>query len=600
MAYELFCQSVQGAGHIKKDMPCEDYGIKFENDNCKIFALGDGHGDSNCPRSSFGSRTICEIAVQELQLFAKEIRNQKWEAQLMDKYGASELVNQLVTSIFGKWSCVVNEDFLQNPLSEKEESEAKDYIERYRRGERIEHIYGTTFIACLMTDEYALLLQQGDGRCVVFDCEGNATQPIPWDDRCFANVTTSVCDVDAVQSCRYHIIDLKRNAIIACVAGSDGVEDSFGSMDKMYTYYREKLQIACELGVEELEKHLCETLPGFSAEGSQDDTTICGLIERDLFRAKLDKIIADNEAVIVNDAIAKAQERIDSMTPKLAFLQKKCTDAESVCNQFKRKYRELEEEYRNIKADIDSHAQSKSRMSLSARAIPFSPYSIKCLQRRLERIKEERDKLSREIQNALNKKKICDDEYTAYKQKYDSFVQIKKEHEGKSKPISVLNTSSTVEDQREVYCVCEIPTDNNDALKKYDDSVDVNSNNNEQAETPTDADVTQEDTTDSIDGDEIVVKGNDGTVETKEIIEPCVGHDVTIIDEPADKCSAVMADECEQANVDVKATEDYVSEVPSDEENNDSSITSVETQEMQQEKKSKSEFFGFMKNKPQS
>ena len=605
MAYELFCQSVQGAGHIKKDMPCEDYGIKFENDECKIFALGDGHGDSNCPRSSFGSRTICEIAVQELQLFAKEIRNQKWEEQLMDKYGASELVNQLVTSIFGKWSCVVNEDFLQNPLSEKEESDAKDYIERYRRGERIEHIYGTTFIACLMTDEYALLLQQGDGRCVVFDCEGNATQPIPWDDRCFANVTTSVCDVDAVQSCRYHIIDLRQNAIIACVAGSDGVEDSFGSMDKMHTYYREKLQIACELGVEELEKHLSETLPGFSAEGSQDDTTICGLIERDLFRTKLDKIIADNEAVIVNDAIAKAQERIDSMTPKLAFLQKKCTDAESVCDQLKRKYRELEEEYRNIKADIDSHAQNKSRMSLSARVIPFSPYSIKCLQRRLERIKEERDELSREIQNALNKKKICDDEYTAYKQKYDSFVQIKKEHEGKTKPMSAINTSPTVEDQREVSCVCETPTDNGVTFEKNEDSVDVNGINDEQPEMLGDAEMPQECTINSVIDDEVVdskviVDENDGTVDSKETIEPSVENDATIIDETAEKSAETIAGECEDANVDVQATEDSVDVVPSVDGNNDSSVASIETQEMQQEKKSKSGFFGFMKNKPQA
>lgn len=605
MAYELFCQSVQGAGHIKKGMPCEDYGIKFENDECKIFALGDGHGDSNCPRSSFGSHSICEIAVQELQLFAKEIKNQKWEEQLLDKYCASELVNQLVTSIFGKWSCAVNDDFTQNPLSEKEESEAKDYIARYRRGERIEHIYGTTFIAGLMTDEYVLLLQQGDGRCVVFDCDGNATQPIPWDDRCFANVTTSVCDVDAVQSCRYYIIDLKKNPIIACVAGSDGVEDSFGSMDKMHTYYREKLQIACELGVEELEKHLSETLPGFSAEGSQDDITICGLIERDLFRTKLDKIIADNEAVIVNDAIAKAQERINSMTPKLNFLQKKCTDAESVCDQLKQKYRELEEEYRNIKADINSHAQSKSRMSLSARMIPFSPYSIKCLQKRLERIKEERDELSREIQNALNKKKICDGEYTAYKLKYDSFVQIKKEYEGKSKPISALNTSSTVEEQREVSCVCEISTENGIVRKKEDDSVDVNSINNEQPDSLAEADVPQEDTTDLIDDGEmvdstIVVDENDGTSETKETIEPSVEHDVTIIGETAEKSSAVIADEREDANVDVNATEDYDSEVPPAEGNDDSNTASVDTQEMQQEKKTKNGFFGFMKNKPQA
>ena len=109
----------------------------------------------------------------------------------------------------------------------------------------------------------------------------------------------------------------------------------------------------------------------------------------------------------------------------------------------------------------------------------------------------------------------------------------------------------------------------------------------------------------SIDDDKIVsstiiVEENDGTVETKEAIEPSVDHDVTIIDETAEKSSAVIADECENANVDVKATEDYVSEVPSDEENNASSAASIENQEMQQEKKSKSGFFGFMKNKPQS
>lgn len=532
-------------------MPCEDYGIKFENDECKIFALGDGHGDSNCPRSSFGSRTICEIAVQELQLFAKEIRNQKWEEQLMDKYGASELVNQLVTSIFGKWSCVVNEDFLQNPLSEKEELEAKDYIERYRRGERIEHIYGTTFIACLMTDEYVLLLQQGDGRCVVFDCDGNATQPIPWDDRCFANVTTSVCDVDAVQSCRYHIIDLKKNPIIACVAGSDGVEDSFSSMDKMHTYYREKLHFACESGVDELEKHLYETLPGFSEAGSHDDVTICGLLDRDLFRAKLDKFIADNEAVIINDAIAKAQERIDSMTPKLAFLQKKCADAESACDQLKRKDRELEG-----------------------------------LQRRLERIEEERDELSREIQNALNKKKICDDEYTAYKLKYDSFVQIKKEYEGKSKPISAINTSSTVEDQREVSCVCETPTDNGVTFEKNEDSVDVSSINDEQPEMLGDAEMPQECTVNSVIDDEVVdskviVDENDGTVDSKETMEPSVENDVTIVDETAEKSAEFISNEREDANVVVQATEDCVDVMPSDEENSDSSAAPIEKQEMQ-------------------
>lgn len=420
MAYELFRQSVQGAGHIKKGMPCEDYGIKFENEDCKIFALGDGHGDANCPRSSYGSQSVCEIAIEELQSFAKVIQEQCWEDRLMDTYEAVGLVRQLIASIFGKWSCRVNDEFINNPLTEKEEAEAKDYIARYKKGERVEHIYGTTLIAGLLTKKYLLLLQQGDGRCVVFDNEGNASQPIPWDDRCFSNVTTSVCDADAVQSCRYHIIDLRQNPIIACVAGSDGIEDSFGSLEKMHTYYREKLQIACENGVEELEKHLAESLPSFSAEGSQDDVTICGIIDCELFASKLEKIIADNETTIINDAISKAQERIDSMTPKLSFLRKKCIDADAEYSQLQERYTELEEE------------------------VP----KIHVLQSRITKIEEEKEALLKDIQIALVKKKQCEDEYILYKEKYDSFVSIRQENEAKYKLINASSSNGCAEKDR--------------------------------------------------------------------------------------------------------------------------------------------------------
>lgn len=419
MAYELFRQSVQGAGHIKKGMPCEDYGIKFENENCKIFALGDGHGDANCPRSSYGSQSVCEIAVEELRSFAKAIKEQCWEERLMNKYEASGLVRQLIASIFGKWSCRVNDELAENPLTEKEETEAKDYIERYKRGERIEHIYGTTLIAGMLTDAYLLLLQQGDGRCVVFDCEGNASQPIPWDDRCFSNVTTSVCDTDAVQSCRYHIIDLRQNSIIACVAGSDGVEDSFGSMDRMYTYYREKLQIACESGVEELEKHWAETLPSFSAEGSQDDVTICGVIDCEAFKSKLEKIIADNEAVVISDAINKAQERIDSMAPKLAYLQKRCSEADATYTQLQQKYSKLEKEDKRIRSFLKS----------------------------LEKIEAEKETLKIEVHAALDRRNSCINEYNNYKQKYESFVNLKLAYEAKAKGINLSEYHNASENE---------------------------------------------------------------------------------------------------------------------------------------------------------
>ena len=219
MAYELFCQSIQGAGHIKRGMPCEDFGRKHECEEFKIFVLGDGHGDSNCPRSSLGSKLVCEIAVDELREFAMEIKKHKWEYKLLCEKESEKLVYQLVSSIFGQWSLRVKEDFKNHPLTEEEEIASSECIQYYRRGEKIEHIYGTTFLAGVMTPEYLLLLQQGDGRCVVFDANGDVSQPIPWDDRCIANVSTSVCDPDSVVSCRFHVIDLKENPIIASISG---------------------------------------------------------------------------------------------------------------------------------------------------------------------------------------------------------------------------------------------------------------------------------------------------------------------------------------------------------------------------------------------
>ena len=354
------------------------------------------------------------------------------------------MITQLVTSIFGKWSCQVNDDFLQNPLTEKEEAEAAEYIERYRRGERIEHIYGTTFIAGLMTDEYLLLLQQGDGRCVVFNQDGSVSQPIPWDDRCFANVTTSVCDIDAVQSCRYHVIDLSQNRIIACAAGSDGVEDSFSTMDKMHAYYRSILKIACEGSVEALENHLDLTLPSFSENGSGDDTTICGVIDTELFAEKLEKMALENEIISVKDEIAKAQERIDSMTNKLNFLQKKHETVIQEYNAASSRYSAFMEEYASIQKDIASYEQSdveteekedeEQGFVASAVAIfnnikkkALSSSSLRCLQEHLEQMTKEKERLESELNKIRLKKTTLEEEYFPYKEKYDGFIRMKED-----------------------------------------------------------------------------------------------------------------------------------------------------------------------------
>ena len=312
--YELICASTQGADHIKHGIPCEDYGQVFESELCKIFAVADGHGDSNCPRSQFGSKTACELAISEMEKFCSDIKENAWESRIISPgKELDSLAHQLISSIVAKWVKSVNEELENNPLTDEERAGCEKYIERYDKGERLEHIYGTTLIAGLITEQYLLLIQQGDGRCVVFNADGSASQPIPWDEKCFANITTSLCDEDAIQRFRYCTVNLNDNPLVACLVGSDGVEDSYLSMDLMHSYYRDLLVYASENGTAALNEYLGETLSEFSKQGSGDDVTISGIVDSERVLNFVDAFKRDNEIVRKESVIREIDERLKSM-----------------------------------------------------------------------------------------------------------------------------------------------------------------------------------------------------------------------------------------------------------------------------------------------
>jgi len=312
--YELICASTQGADHIKHGIPCEDYGQVFESELCKIFAVADGHGDSNCPRSQFGSKTACELAISEMEKFCSDIKENAWESRIISPgKELDSLAHQLISSIVAKWVKSVNEELENNPLTDGERAGCEKYIERYDKGERLEHIYGTTLIAGLITEKYLLLIQQGDGRCVVFNADGSASQPIPWDEKCFANITTSLCDEDAIQRFRYCTVNLNDNPLVACLVGSDGVEDSYLSMALMHSYYRDLLVYASENGTAALNEYLGEALSEFSKQGSGDDVTISGIVDSERVLNFVDAFKRDNEIVRKESVIREIDERLKSM-----------------------------------------------------------------------------------------------------------------------------------------------------------------------------------------------------------------------------------------------------------------------------------------------
>lgn len=442
MSFEMICASVQGASHIRKNIPCEDYGMKYENEHCQIFVLGDGHGDTNCPRSSIGSEYVCKTAVECLCEFEKNIRECSWTEKLFDPKEAEALVRQLIRSIVGKWSEKVSEEYSSHPLSEEEIGGlSEEYALKYKSGQRIGHIYGTTLIAGLQTDRYLLLIHQGDGRCVAFDKNGDPSQPVPWDEKCMANITTSVCDDDAVSRCRYNVIDMSENPVIACFSGSDGVEDSFSSFDSMYSFYRMLIKRICEDGTAETEKYLMEYLPEFSAKGSADDTTICGIIDLEVAKEKLEKLSLDSETVSLRDTLKNAEERIPQMEGKLNFLKSQCDKIRNQISQIetdrpeikemKNRMTELQKERCNVyRCYLKSERTLiyEEYISIWDSLIEFSNYKNKLenIDCAIKIIQNQISSVSKKVSNELNTRLAeAEKEYTEYRKKYEEIVFIK-------------------------------------------------------------------------------------------------------------------------------------------------------------------------------
>lgn len=435
MTYELFCNSVRGSSHIRKGTPCEDFGIKIDCGEFKIFAVADGHGDPNCLRSNVGSKYICQIASEELEDFALTIKEQAWEEKLFDKHEAMQLVERLILSIVGKWANAVGEELEQNPLSEEEIQKAPAYAKEYIKGIRTERMYGTTLIAGLQTERYLLLLQQGDGRCDVFDSEGNVSQPIPWDDRCVGTATTSLCDNDAAQSCRYHIIDLQKNPVIACIAGTDGVEDSFPtSMEKTHAFYRDLLRYACDNGVKVLEEYLVDELNDLSANGSADDVTVSGIIDVERVKPFLEAFAEKNRLVDLEDEVAILIGKVKSIEEggKFQHLTKKYSDAVDAYERAERRHHDLSVACDALAETISAHEQGapENQSEINSwtdlvRKLILPQDSLSLVKQNYERKCSERDAAKEELRIATEKKAAAEKEYLPYKERYDSFVQMR-------------------------------------------------------------------------------------------------------------------------------------------------------------------------------
>lgn len=317
-----FSETAQGYNHIKVNKVCEDASDFYSDERMHICVVADGHGSDNYPRTDRGSRFAVDSAISCAIEFvnaadAKDVLNDK-----KNKYG---LMLQLATSILNKWHQAIEDDYSKHPFVETEMEKVSDkYKKRYFAQNPIERsiekAYGCTLILFVVTQEYSFGMQIGDGKCVVVDKDGNFAEPIPWDDDCQMNVTTSICDGDAIEEFRFYITDKTPTAVFC---GTDGIDDSYASSEELYALYRSILKIFIEHGAEVGKSEIAEYLPVLTKRGSGDDVSI-GLI-LDLDRAKIIEPIleAHSEMYKLSQELKEKQHQANVIDEKTVMLSKK-------------------------------------------------------------------------------------------------------------------------------------------------------------------------------------------------------------------------------------------------------------------------------------
>ena len=220
-----YSESVRGHSHLTTGLPCQDSSAYALRDNYAISVVSDGHGSAPHFRSEIGSRMAVASAIAVIDGYMTE------QKTLFDnlRINKEAILSKIAKSIIAQWVTMVDEYDSEHPLTNDElELISRNNIkieDKYKR-------YGATLVAGVIFEEGFFGFQIGDGSLVILDENLRPTQPIPKDELCVFNYTTSICSSDAFDHFNCEFIDGK--SVVAILTATDGFTTSFVSEESFY------------------------------------------------------------------------------------------------------------------------------------------------------------------------------------------------------------------------------------------------------------------------------------------------------------------------------------------------------------------------------
>ena len=391
----------QGESHKSNDKPCQDCAYAESSDLLSMAIVCDGHGGERYFRSHHGAQFATEITRKAIYEFVTNMADSTFtlsegksvfDGESFTAYSAVSATDEqmesrahkslmwLFSSIISQWNLKIAQhakdtDLTDWELSNVEEKYRHEFLNNRDKGDAtFEKTYGCTLMAYVQTPDYWFAFHLGDGKCVsmrVVDGRLVCEQPIPWDERCFLNKTTSLCDSNALEEFRY-CYQGDGNFPLAMFLGSDGMDDSYGDGYNLNNFYIQLFKIIIRNGVEKANKELKKSLPVISKMGSKDDMSVAcvfddtNLTETFFKLTQFQKSELESSLDKVEDKILELEKRIESVANPEAldrgqkinfeYARKDLEKAKEKAIRIDRKLRSIkgeETKYRNRLKEID-------------------------------------------------------------------------------------------------------------------------------------------------------------------------------------------------------------------------------------------------------
>ncbi len=444
---KTFHATVPGESHIATGKECQDYSLTYEDpvNPTYICVVSDGHGGASYFRSGIGSRLAVEVTIEAIKSFIAETPvellnvphvNVKAHSSFIANneihdFSKQELLfHQLFSFIIGKWNDAIYKDWTDRPVSSEELIKMKvpeQQARAFQNSDKIEKAYGCTLIAYAQTQDYWFGFQIGDGKCISFKENGAWNEPIPWDEQCFLNKTTSMCDRKAIDNFRLCYGNTEKP--VALFIGSDGIDDSFGNAENLVSFYVTIIKLFVQNKFEDALNEIKNYLPKLSKSGSQDDMSIAGVLNLDLMPAILNKLLSSQvdflkkNKTAIEDLLEQTNKKRVELNDKINLLKTQKTECNNSIKQEEEDITKVHQEKHEHEQKIENFKKALSEKQEAVKRI--CSFLIKKTDLLTEK-KKECDGKERELQKFESEYKM---ENADYERKSKELQEIQKKIE---------------------------------------------------------------------------------------------------------------------------------------------------------------------------